>query len=197
MKLGQRDRRALALLGVAILVVVATEFAMRERGELPATPAAADSVPVAQRRLMKVRQVASTLPAREQALKVATEDLARREKGIVRGETLAQAQAQLMQTVRQLAAAQSPPIDVRGVEVGQARLLGDDYGEILVTMSFECRIEQLVNLIAEISAQPDLIALNGLRVTAGNVKEKTINARLTLGGVVPRKFVPEKKGGRL
>ena len=96
--------------------------------------------------------MASTVPAREQALKVAMGDLAERAKGVIQTETLPQAQAQLVQAARTLAAAQSPPIEIRNVEVGQARPLGDDYGEIPVPMSFECRIEQLVNLLADISA---------------------------------------------
>ena len=72
-------------------------------------------------------------------------ELAAREKGVIQADTLAQAQAQLVQIVRRLTNAQRPPIEIRSVEIGQARLLGEQYGEIWVPMSFECRIEQLVN----------------------------------------------------
>ena len=193
MSLNKRDRRALVLLGAAALVVLALELLVRQREEAPAATSA-ESVQGVQVRLQRMRAIASTAPAREQALKVATGELAERAKGVIETETLPQAQAQLMQTARNLAAAQAPPIEIRNMEVGQARVFGDDYGEILVPMSFECRIEQLVNLLADVSAQQQLVAVSGLRITAGDQKEKLLNVRLTLAGVVPRKLVPEKKG---
>ncbi len=121
-------------------------------------------------------------------------ELATREKGVIQADTLAQAQAQLVQIVRRLTSAQTPPIEVRSVEIGQARPLGEQYGEIWVPMSFECRIEQLVNLLADMTAQPELIATSELRVSAANQTDKTINVRLIISGVVPRKLVPEKRG---
>jgi hypothetical protein len=193
MKLNKRDRRALALLGVAALAVLGLELLVRQRGEAPAA-ASAESIQSVQVRLQRVREIGSTVPAREQTLKVAMSDLAERAKGVIETETLPQAQAQLMQAARNLAAAQSPPIEIRNMEVGQARVFGEDYGEILVPMSFECRIEQLVNLLADISAGQQLVAVSGLRISAGDQKEKLINVRLTLAGVVPSRLVPEKKG---
>jgi hypothetical protein len=193
MKLSKRDRRALMLLGTAALIMLGMELVVREREQAPAT-ASDESVQSAQTRLQRMRATASTLPARESALKTATDDLGKRAKGVIETETLPQAQAQLMQIARNLAAAQEPPIEIRSVEVGQARVFGDAYGEILVPMSFECRIEQLVNLLADISAQDQLVAVGGLRIAAGNHEDKSINVRLTLAGVVPRRLVPEKKG---
>jgi hypothetical protein len=193
MKLTQRDRRALMLLGTAAVVVLGLEFVVRQREQAPAA-ASDDSIATAQARLQKVRQAAATLPGREQALKIAMTDLAARSKGVIDTETLPQAQAQLMQIARNMAGAQEPPIEIRNVEVGQARAFGDDYGEILVPMTFVCRIEQLVNLLADVSAAPELLTIGGLRVTAADHEEKTINVRLTLSGIVPRRLIPVKKG---
>jgi len=50
----------------------------------------------------------------------------------------------------------------------------------------------LVNVLAAIPAQPELIATDDLRVMSSNAKEKTIGVRLTLSGVVPRRLVPVK-----
>jgi hypothetical protein len=36
-----------------------------------------------------------------------------------------------------------------------------------------------------------------MRITSANPKEKTVNVRLTLSGVIPRKLVPEQKGTSL
>ena len=50
---------------------------------------------------------------------------------------------------RRLARAQVPPLELSGVEIGPARTLGNDYGEVLVSISFAARIDQLLNLLAE------------------------------------------------
>jgi len=192
MKLKKRDRRALLVLGAAVLVMIVLEISHTESQQAPVT-AGADSVATAGKRLARVRQLAAELPARDADLKTATDQLADREKGLIQADTLAQAQAQLLQVARRLTAAQSPPIDLRNVELGQARPLGNDYGEISVPLSFECRIEQLLNLLADITSQPELLAPSGLRITAASEKDKTVNVRLMLSGVVPRRLVPEKR----
>ncbi len=193
MTISARDRRALLLLGVALAAVLAVELVVRGRGE-PAVAAPADSAAQVSQRLARLRQAAQRLPAREQALDEANRELNEREKAVIQADTLPQAQARLMEIARKLASAQSPPIDIRSTEVGQPRPLGDDYAEITVPLSFECRIEQLVNLLADVSAQPELVAVSNLRVATARQPDKTINVRLTLAGVVPRRLAPEKKG---
>ena len=192
MKLSKRDRRALLVLGTAVVVVLAVEL-VRSRGQEVPAAAATESVAMAERRLVRVKQLAAALSGREAELKADTDQLARREKGLIQADTLAQAQAQLLQVARRVTAAQSPPIELRNVELGQARPLGNDYGEVLVPLAFECRIEQLLNLLADLTSQAELLAPSGLRITAGNEKEKTINVRLVLSGVVPRRLVPQKR----
>jgi hypothetical protein len=193
MTLQKRERRALVVLAAGVLLILVLRFSLSEPAA-PTVGAAPESIPQAEGRLAKVRQRAATLPAREQALKVLMAELATREKGVIRADTLAQAQAQLVQIVRRLTSAQTPPIEVRSVEIGQARPLGEQYGEIWVPMSFECRIEQLVNLLADMTAQPELIATSELRVSMASQEAKTISVRLIISGVVPRKLVPEKRG---
>ena len=192
MKLGKRDRRALLALGAAALLIVVVDISRRGSQQAPVA-ATADSVATAEKRLRRVRQLAALLPPREAELKAATDQLAEREKGLIQADTLPQAQAQLVQVARRLTEAQSPPIDLRNVELGQARPLGDDYGEVSVPLSFECRIEQLLNLLADLTSQPELLAPSGLRVTVADEKDKTINVRLTLSGVVPRRLLPAKR----
>jgi hypothetical protein len=78
--------------------------------------------------------------------------------------------------------------------MGPVRPLGNDYGEAVVSVTFTARIDQLLNLLADITAQPELVSTQELRVGAPGNKQKTMNVRLTFSGVVPRKLVPEKKG---
>jgi hypothetical protein len=85
-------------------------------------------------------------------------------------------------------------LEVRGGEFPEVRALGEEYGEAAVSVNFECRIEQLVNFLAALTKEPELLATNEVRVSSGNPKEKTVGVRLTLAGVVPRNLVPVKKG---
>jgi hypothetical protein len=193
MTLGQRDRRALMLLGGAAIVSVAL-WIMLPAERQTAVVKVVDTVPAAAKRLSKVRQLAAAFPAAEKSQQAVAAQLAAREKGMLQADTPAQAQAQLVQIMRRLAAAQAPPIDIRSAEVGKTQPLGDSYGEVTIPVSFVCRIDQLVNLLADITAQPELLAAGGLRITAGDAKDKTVNVRLTLSGVAPRRLVPEKRG---
>ena len=88
-------------------------------------------------------------------------------------------------------------IDARGGEFGPVRPLGQDYGEVSVAVSFECGIDQFVNMLAGLTSQNALLATSEMRITAANPKNKTVNVRLTLSGVIPRKLVPEQKGSSL
>jgi hypothetical protein len=59
-------------------------------------------------------------------------------------------------------------------------------------VQIECRIDQLVNLLASLETQPELVATSDLRVLSSNAKEKTVSVHLTISGIVPRRLVPEK-----
>jgi hypothetical protein len=156
--------------------------------------ASTDSVSIAEQQLAKLRTAAATVPQRQEILKEVSGDLALREKGIIVADTAQQAQAQILQILAKLGRDENPPVQIRSQEIGAVRPLGDIYGEVLVTVQFECGIDQLVNILVGLSARPELIASNELRVTSANPKEKTITVRLTVSGVVPRKLVPGKKG---
>ena len=171
------------LLGAAAIVCVVLWLVLPAQRQTDVVNVV-DTIPAAAKRLSKLRQSAATFPAEERSQKAAAAQLAAREKGMLQADTPAQAQAQLTQIMRRLAAAQEPPIDVRSAEVGKTQPLGDSYGEVTIPVSFVCRIDQLVNLLAA----------GGLRITAGDPKDKLVNVRLTLSAVVPRKLVPEKRG---
>jgi hypothetical protein len=193
MTLSKRDQRALLLLIPAALALV-LKLGLFSPGPQVAE-AAVDTVEMAEKRLAKLRQLAATVPAKEAAAKQAAGELAIREAGLIQADTAQQAQAQLLQVIRTLG--KNENIDARGGEFGPVRPLGADYGEVSVAVAFDCRIEQLLNFLAGLTAQPALLATSEMRITAANAKEKTLNVRLTLSGVVPRRLVPEQKGSTL
>ncbi len=193
MTLGPRDRRALAVLAAsAILWGVVYRF-MRA-SPAPVVAASTNSAEFAEKRLARLRDTAATVPAKEGILRKVSAELATREKGLIVADTAAQAQAQLIQTIRRLGSAEAPPIEIRATEIGPVQNFGDAYGEADVSVQIECRIDQLINLLAALASQPELISPTDLRVSAANPKDKTIGVRLTVAGIVPRKLVPQKKG---
>lgn len=193
MNLSERDRRALLLLAGCAAIFLAIYFWPQPDPAADVTVAAADSIPAAERRLARLRDLAATMPAREKVLAEAKKDLALREKGLFRAETAPQTAAQILQLVRKLARAQSPAIEIQQTDLGGVDPLGKDYGESTVTVNFSCRIVQLLNLLADISAQPELIATRDLSVRAGDPKQKTMAVRLTVSGAVGRQLVPKRK----
>ena len=194
MKLEQRDRRALMLLAPAVVLILIFKFGAGSGGPEVAE-AAVDSVDMAEKKLAQLRQLAATVPGKEVLLKLAAAELAVKEAGVIQAETAQQAQAQLLQIVRTRGKAEN--IDARGGEFGQVRPLGDNYGEVSVAVTFECRIEQLVNFLAALTSEKELLATSEIRISSANAKEKTLMVRLALSGVIPRKLVPEQKGPSL
>lgn len=196
MSLSDRDRRALSFLGLA--VVLSAIYWLATSSSTSSTTvkviAPVDSVDRAEKVLTSLRQQAATVPGKEAVLGQVSGELAEREKGLIKGDTGAQAQAQLVQILREVAKNQSPPLDVRGVELGPVRAFGDAYGEVSVSVTLDCRIDQLVNYMAFLSAQPEIFATDEIRVTASNPKLKNMPVRLTVSGLVQRKLVPVKKG---
>ncbi len=190
--ISERDKRALAILAVAAFIALVIYF--WPQGETQTAPGALPAVPIAEKRLTRARQLAAAVPGREEAYKKAAATLREREQGLLQADTTAQAQAQLLQILRNVARKQAPPIDIRNTDIGAVRPYGKDYGEALISAQFECRIDQLVNLLADLTAQPELVATNEMRVWTANEKQKTVNVRLTLSGLVPKRLAPEKKG---
>jgi hypothetical protein len=191
MTLSTRDRRALIVLVAGLALAGILRFAFSGSSATAAVSAPSDSVELAQERLARLRRIAATVPAREATMKQTAADLADRERGVIQADTAAQGQAALLEIARRLG--KNEEIDVRGGDLGAPREFGD-YGLVYATVTFECRIEQLVNFLADLAHEPELIVPSEERITAANPKEKTMGVRLVLAGVVAKKLVPEKKG---
>jgi hypothetical protein len=192
MNLGTLDKKTAILGAVGVGVILLLRFVvLADRS--PEVVAASESVPMAEKRLERLRQIAATVPGKEVLMKEASGELEAHEKGMLKAETSTQAQAQLQDMLHRLG--QLNGIDIRGVEDQRMRVLGSDYGEAIVTVRFNCLIEQLVNLLAAVASQPELVATDQIQITGGPDKAKTIQVRLTLAGVVAKKLAQEKKAG--
>lgn len=193
-QLPERDRRALVVLGVALVVAAALYFFLpgQSASVSVATPSASQfDASLAQQRLARLRQIAATMPAREATLKRTASDLADRERGIIQADTAPQAEAALIEIARRIG--NDEQIDLRGGEFGTPKIAGD-YGLVYATVTFDCHVEQLVNFLADLSRIPEIVVPSEERIVSGNPKDKTMNVRMVLAGIVAKKLVPQKKG---
>ena len=189
---GTFDRKtALWLFGGLAVILVLRFGVYGDRGSQVVAPA--ESISKAEQRLDRVRQLAALLPGREAVLKQASAELASREAGLLVADTVPQAQAQLLSVIQRVATASG--FDARGQENASIKPLGNDYGEVSVSVTFACGIEQLVNFLAAIANEPAVLATNEININGVNDKKKILQVRLSLSGVVPRKLVPVKKAG--
>jgi hypothetical protein len=197
MTLGDRDRRALVILGAALLVggliYWLSSSPPSSSGE-SAKIAPVDSIDRAQKRLAMLRKQAATLLGKQAVLQQASAELSEREKGLIPGDTADQAQAQLLQVVKRVAKQQTPPLEMGQVELGRPRSYSSAYGLVSVSITLTCRIDELVNFLAALGAQPELTATDEIRFGASHPKQKTMPVRLTVSGLVARRLIPQQKG---
>jgi hypothetical protein len=195
--MSDRDRRALLIL--APIVVLAAVYYFVSNSSPSSSGGAKISAPVdsidrTEKRLAMLRRQAATLPGKEAVLKQVSLELAEREKGLIPGDTAEQAQAQLLQIIKRVAQQQMPPLDLGQVELSRPRPFGAAYGQVSVSITLTCRIEDLINFLAAMSAQPGLTATEEIRFGASHPKQKTMPIRLTVSGLVARRLVPVRKG---
>jgi len=189
MTISKRDQRALVILLPVVLIALAVQFWPQSNQAI----VSATSIPQAEQRLDGLRRRAAAVPGYEAALKTLEAELAEREKGLIQAETAAQAQARLVEIVRRVWRSQSPPVEIRNVELRPAARFGKDYGEVTAAVNFICRIEQIVNLLADLANQPELIATSDLQFGPATGREKVVSVRMSVTGLVPGRLVPDRK----
>ena len=194
MNISERDRCALVGLGIAAVVGLVVQF--WPSGADPKTPGAVISTfapGMLEPRLLKLRSLAAEQPGRSKILDQVKNELKTREKGILQADTAAQAQAQLVQIVRTIGRSVVPPVEARQADIGRVSAFGTDYGEVTVAVQFEAGITQIVSVLGAIGSQPELIATTELRILEATAKDKLMQVRLVVSGIVPKRLVPEKK----
>ena len=191
MNLSERDRRALLIMAVAVIAGAVLYYALPSGSTGTTSGVVAQDPTLASQRLARLRQVAAALPAREAMARQTSAALAMREAGILQADTAAQGEAALLETARRIG--KEDQLDVRGGDFGSPKVFGD-YALVYATITFECHVEQLVNFLADLAKEPQLIAPSEEHITAGSAKDKTMNVRMVLAGVVAKKLMPQKRG---
>ena len=181
----------LALLALGVIGVIVDRTTPAPTQVVSVSDTDAGSQMVLESRLTRLRKTASMVPEKTAALKSIASILQTREKGVLAFSTAAQAEAHLLEVVRRLASANK--IAAGGADFSPPTLLDIDYGQVSVSVTFESTIDAFVNFLADLSKEAELIAPVQVNISLGNAKNKTVNVRLVVAGVVPRKLVPEKK----
>lgn len=197
MTLTDRDKRALIILGIAV-VLFAVFSLVKQRSAASDVVGGVDpndpqAVEIALKRLEVARRQAATTPKRTEVLNNLNAELKKREKGLIEGDTAAQAVAQLLTVARRVARNQPTPMSLVPAETGSVQALGEQYGQAFLSVQTTCQIEQLVNFLAELTTQPELITTNNLQVNAAQGNKKLLSVRIGLTAVVPRRLVPKNE----
>lgn len=195
-RLSDRERKLVIGL-IPALLVTAIVYYVTEPSSTAAplvdTPAA---IEVARLRLDRARSISAQLPARQDAKKALDTSIGGWEKRLINADTPAQAQAQLNQIFRRIARVQGPTVDIRSIDIGTVQAAGS-YAEIILNVSFDCQVEGLVNLLTDLSSQPEFLSWRDIRVSSPDSKQKRINVSMTLIGLAPAKLMTRTQpGGR-
>src|SRR4051794_36047397 len=102
MTVGTLDRKTVYMLVGGLAVIGFLRFGVYGGGDAKVV-APSESIPKAEQRLERVRRLAAMLPGKEALLKQATTELAERERGLLPGDTIAQAQAHLLGLIQRVA----------------------------------------------------------------------------------------------
>jgi hypothetical protein len=188
MNLSERERRLLTAMIPALLIIFVIGY-WPESSEVAPPQDTGAAIEAIQQRLAKARATAALIPARANSKKQLEAELATIEKRLVIADTPAQAQSQLLQIFRRVARAQGSSIDMRSSDLGLVRPSGE-YAEISMNVSFDSQIEGLVNLLADLASQPELVSWRDLRVVSPDSKQKRITVNMTLVAMAPKKLVP-------
>jgi hypothetical protein len=192
MTLSERDRRAVLLLGVAAAGLLIYGVSTRS-GANGAVSARDDSVRMAEHRLQRLRELAAAAPGREQLSNQIARDFALREKTLIAAGSAELAQEKLLETVRRLAKSPASGLDIRSQELGRPKPYAD-FGQVSVTLSMSCRIDQLVNFLSDLTTQPESLGTEELHISGINADTKIMQVRLVVGALVSAKLLPNKKG---
>lgn len=197
--LSERERKLVIALVPALLVTAITYYMTEPAStEVAAVVDTNAAIEVARQRLERARAISAQLPAKQDLRKTLDTNLAAIEKRLITADTPAQAQAQLNQIFRRVARVQGSTIEIRNIDIGTVQPV-DQYSEIVLNIAFDCRVEGLVNLLTDLSSQPEFLTWRDIRISSQDTKQKRINVSMTLVGIGPSKLLARpatQSGGR-
>jgi hypothetical protein len=193
MKFTSRDRRALLILMVVVVIVGLRWITVTSPNPKPEVLLEAAPTKQLQTILANRRSAAAAVPYEEGVVHRLSTELAVREANLIQAETASEAQAQLLQILKNVTSHQDPPLEVKRIEFSPPRQFSDAYGEVFVSITLECTIDELLNLIADLTAETKTIATNEISLSTGNQTLKTLQSRLTVTGLIHRTLITKPR----
>jgi hypothetical protein len=189
MNFSEKDKKALMVVGIAVALYAAAQFAvfplwdtLQERR---------DNLPIVERKLEKYHAVARTAELRRTEASSVDTKLQEAERGLLTSETAALASAELQQIAKQFTAAES--IDIRSNNFLPAKPVGGEYMQIPLGLQFQCRLDQLVNLLTDFSGHQKHLAVSRLGIQTLGGKDKQVSVGMELSGFM-RAEAPKTSG---
>jgi Tfp pilus assembly protein PilO len=190
LQIRQRDRRALLMLSLALLVYGLANWVV-----IPAydrLSAAGDVAAEKQNQLRRYRRAELRKGQYANLLKVANDRLTKSESVVIAAANASLASAELQSLIE--GAGSKVGLTVIQRTLGNPRRLNDFYAELPMTISFDSTPGQLVSFLSELRSIPRLITVRNLQVSPTSpVSEapkgvdllKNIRVNMTLGAVSP------------
>lgn len=190
MRLAPRDRRALIILAVAVVL-----FLVIDLGVLPLIESLQEArreVQVGELTLRKYRRAAAGEGARQTSLADLQKRAATVESGMLESGTAALAVAEMQGLLKDLAAANQ--IELSATEFLPPKLLDANHTLVSTRFTVTANVERMVNFLTALEAAPKALAVGRLSVNAiPNSPEKRLNVTLVVSGVM-RPEKPAEKG---
>jgi Tfp pilus assembly protein PilO len=164
LQIRQRDRRALILLGAAVLI-----YGLADRIVLPAfdrLAAAPELAAEKEHQLRRYRRAELRKGQYTDLLKLADERVSKSESVVIPGANLSLVSAELQSLIE--ATAVNAGLMVSQRMIGTPRRLNDFYAELPITLTFDSTPGQLVSFLNELRAQPRFLQVRTLNVAPAN-----------------------------
>ena len=188
--LSRRDKKALLILGVVVLLTLLLQFGLpigQERAVVSSS-----SLDRAEKRVWRLQEVARQKPRAAAEAEGAARALAETEKGLLKAATPALASAEMQQLMKDLLRGQG--INMQSSEFGVVKAVGDSYAQAPLTVVFACGIDQWINLMAALRNAPQVISTLDLRIAPGDMKTKSLHVRMIVAGYIPAALLSGAKG---
>lgn len=183
----RRDRRALVVLLVAgaLFAIMQLDFFFPSTG----SPLVGGSIEDAEERLLNAQVNARQKPLVQTEFEEAARVLTELENGLLQAESAELAKAEMRQLVGNLLIAEG--ITMKASGFGNVKLEQDHFAQVPLTVDFDCRAEQFVNLMAAFSNNERVLGTRRIMLSPTNTETKAIRVRATVTGYLPVSRTPE------
>jgi hypothetical protein len=141
-----------------------------------------ENIPMQEKKLGKYKEVVASVPLRTSEASKVEALLHTAERGLLESKTASLASAELQDLLKQIAMTQS--IDFRSSDFLPVKAISADYAEVPIGLQFQCKVDQLANLMRELSIHTKYLRVVRLTIQGASGKEKNIVVGLQVAGMM-------------